>query len=199
MRLTHAYFVIIDISGYTNFITQRTVSLLHAEQIISTLMETVIDLAEHPLQVNKLEGDAALLYRECDKDDVAVARNVFSQVRAFFPAFYQSLATQRESRAHCSCEACTNIDNLALKAFVHSGECAIKQVRQFEELAGEQVILIHRLLKNHVASRDYILMTEAARTGADLSVEGLQNHRENLEGVGETDLWLTDSGKLQTF
>ncbi|MEO8001921.1 MAG: DUF2652 domain-containing protein [Arenimonas sp.] len=198
MRLIHAYLVILDISGYTNFITQRTVSLLHAEQIITELMETVIDLAEHPLQVNKLEGDAALLYRECDLGDTEVARSVFAQVNAFFPAFYQCLAKQRESRANCTCEACTNIDNLALKAFVHSGEIAIKQVRQFEELAGEDVILIHRLLKNHVLSRDYVLMTEAARAGAELSAENLQSHCENLEGVGETDLWLTDSTQMRS-
>lgn len=197
MRLVHAYLVIIDISGYTNFITQRTVSLLHAEQIITTLMETVIDLAEHPLQVNKLEGDAALLYRECFPGDTVVAKNVFTQVKAFFPAFYECLAQQRASRANCTCEACTNIDNLALKAFVHAGEIAIKQVRQFEELAGEEVILIHRLLKNHVPMRDYVLMTEAARANAEISTESLQSHHENLEGVGETSLWLTNSNKMQ--
>ncbi len=197
MRLIHAYLVIIDISGYTNFITQRTVSLLHAEQIITTLMETVIDLAEHPLMVNKLEGDAALLYREYGQGDTAVAINVFEQVKAFFPAFYACLSQQRESRANCSCEACTNIDQLALKAFVHAGEIAVKQVRQFEELAGEDVILIHRMLKNHVPSRDYVLMTETARSGAQLPIESLQKHLERLEGIGETTLWLTDSTQLR--
>ncbi|MGH8108163.1 MAG: DUF2652 domain-containing protein [Arenimonas sp.] len=197
MRLAHAYLVILDISGYTNFITQRTVSLLHAEQIISTLMETVIDLAEHPLQVNKLEGDAALLYRECEQGDSVVAKNVFAQIKAFFPAFYHCLAQQRESRANCSCEACTNIDNLALKAFVHSGEIAIKQVRQFEELAGEDVILIHRMLKNHVPTRDYILISEIARAGADLHAAHLQSHNEELEGIGPTELWLTDWKQIQ--
>lgn len=197
MRLIHAYLVIVDISGYTNFITQRNISLLHAEQIISTLMETVIDLAEHPLQVNKLEGDAALLYRELEQGDTAVARNVFAQVKAFFPAFYDCIAKQRESRANCTCEACTNIDNLALKAFVHSGEIAIKQVRQFEELAGEDVILIHRLLKNHVPSRDYVLITEAARASAGLDTETLQSHLEDMEGAGETRLWLTNSTRMQ--
>jgi hypothetical protein len=197
MRLSHAYLAIVDISGYTNFISQRTVSLLHAEQIISTLMETVIDNAEHPLRVNKLEGDAALLYRECELGDTAAAKNVFEQVNAFFPAFYDCLSKQRESRANCSCEACTNIDKLELKAFVHAGEIAIKQVRQFEELAGENVILIHRMLKNHVSSRDYILMTEVARAGAGLPTKNMQSHCEDLDGVGATDLWLTCSSEMR--
>ena len=192
MRLTHAFLVIVDISGYTSFINNRSVSLLHAEQIITELMESVIDRAEHPLVVNKLEGDAALLYSECAVGDTAAARDVFAQVKAFFPAFYQRIAQQREQRANCSCDACSNIDQLALKAFVHAGEFAIKQVRQFEELAGEAVILIHRLLKNSVPSREYVLMTEAARSAARLVVNDLQSHREEFEGVGEAHLWLAD-------
>lgn len=190
MRLTHAFLVIVDISGYTSFISNRTVSLLHAEQIITELMESVIDRAAHPLLVNKLEGDAALLYREWAPGDLSAAHNVFAQVKAFFPAFHDCLGRQRQARAHCNCDACTGIDHLALKAFVHVGELAIKQVRQFEELAGEEVILIHRLLKNHVPSRQYVLFTEAARSAAGLPTESLQAHREELEGIGEAILWL---------
>jgi hypothetical protein len=190
MRLTQAFLVIVDISGYTSFITNRTVSLQHAEQIITELMESVIDRADHPLIVNKLEGDAALLYREWSIGDSAAAHDVLAQVKGFFPAFYQCLSRQREQRAGCGCDACSNIDKLALKAFVHVGEFAIKQVRQFEELAGEEVILVHRLLKNSVPSREYVLMTEAARNAAGLPADSLQPHLENLEGIGETNLWL---------
>jgi hypothetical protein len=190
MRLTHAFLVIVDISGYTSFITNRTVSLQHAEQIITDLMESVIDRADHPLIVNKLEGDAALLYCECAVGDRAAAHDVFAQVKGFFPAFYQCLGRQREQRANCNCDACSNIDKLALKAFVHAGEFAIKQVRQFEELAGEEVILVHRLLKNSIPSREYVLMTEAARSAAGLPVDQLQAHREHLEGIGDNNLWL---------
>lgn len=196
MRLTHAFLIIVDISGYTSFITERTVSLLHAEQIISELMESVIDRADRPLIVNKLEGDAALLYGECAAGDGTAARSFFAQVKAFFPAFYGSLARQREQRASCPCSACSNIEKLALKAFVHVGEFAIKQVRQFEELAGEEVILIHRLLKNQVPSREYVLMTEAARSAAGIPESSLRSHRETLEGIGDTTLWLTDAASI---
>ena len=34
-------------------------------------------------------------------------------------------------------------------------------MRQFEELAGESVILIHRLLKNTIPADEYILMTNS--------------------------------------
>lgn len=191
MRLTHALLVIVDISGYTAFITERTTSLLHAEQIVTELIEAVIEQARHPLILNKLEGDAALLYGECAPDDTAAARDMLAQVKAFFPAFAARLRQQREARAHCVCDACTGIDRLALKAFVHCGELAIKQVRQFEELAGESVILVHRLLKNHVPAREYVLLTDAARAAAQLDAAGLQAHSEECEGVGEVGVWLT--------
>jgi len=190
MRLTHAWLVIVDISGYTAFINERQTSLLHAEQIITELMEAVIDRATHPLQVNKLEGDAALLFGEVPAGDLAGGRDVLAQVKAFFPAFQDTLGRQKAARAHCVCDACTGIERLQLKAFVHVGEIAVKPVRQFVELAGEHVILVHRLLKNHVARREYVLMTEAARAGTGLDAAQLEAHAEDLEGVGETALWL---------
>jgi hypothetical protein len=190
MRLTHAYLVIVDISGYTAFIQERQTSLLHAEQIITELMESVIDRAAHPLQVNKLEGDAALMFGEVAPGDVAAARDVLAQVKAFFPAFSECLGRQKAARAHCVCDACTGIERLQLKAFVHAGEIAVKPVRQFLELAGENVILVHRMLKNHVPRREYVLMTEAARDGAGLDAAPLEAHREQLEGIGEATLWL---------
>jgi hypothetical protein len=190
MRLTHAWLVIVDISGYTAFINERQTSLLHAEQIITELMEAVIDRAAHPLEVNKLEGDAALLFGEVVDGDIAGGRDVLAQVKAFFPAFHATLARQKSERANCVCDACSGIERLQLKAFVHVGEIAIKQVRQFVELAGEHVILVHRLLKNHVPRREYVLTTEAARAGAALDPACAQAHREQLEGVGDAALWL---------
>jgi hypothetical protein len=147
MRLTHAILAIFDISGYTAFIRHRTVTLLHAEQIVTDLLESVVERAEHPLLLNKFEGDAALLWTAVDADPASVARSVLMQARQAFEAFSGRLDLIRGERSHCSCAACANIASLQLKVLLHSGEIAIKQVRQFEELAGEPVIALHRLLK----------------------------------------------------
>lgn len=161
MRLTRAVLAIADISGYTEFIRNREVSLMHAEQIIADLLAAVVDGAEHPLTLNKFEGDALLLYAEIEGDPGAVVRDVYSQAGRFFAAFRAQQARLKEMRAHCECDACANISQLSLKAFLHVGEITIRQWRQFTELAGEPLILIHRLLKNHVPIRDYLLMTDA--------------------------------------
>jgi hypothetical protein len=188
MRLTRALLVIADISGYTRFITQREVSLTHAEQIITELLETVIDGAEFPLKLNKLEGDAALLFAETGDDPARAAADVLRQVQAAFALFDTKLAAISAQRRHCSCEACGNIGNLRLKAFLHEGEIAIKRVRQFEELAGENVILIHRLLKNSVSRREYLLLTRRFADLLGAAQPAGEDHREDAEGVGMVEL-----------
>ena len=61
MEIKEVSLVLADISGYTEFVQAHRTALLHAEQIITDLLEAVIDSAEYPLTLNKLEGDAVLL------------------------------------------------------------------------------------------------------------------------------------------
>jgi len=192
MRLSRAVLAIVDISGYTGFIKRREVALLHAEQIIDELLNAMIDGAEHPLTLNKLEGDAALLFAETGGHAQATARDVLRQVAQLFHAFSARLDSLREARRHCSCDACANVGTLTLKAFLHEGELVVKQVRQFEELAGENVILIHRLLKNTVRSSEYVLLTEDFRALVGAGFPSARAHREQADGLGEVALWLLD-------
>ncbi len=196
MRLTNALMVLVDISGYTRFITQRTLALTHAEQIITELLESVINCSRHPMQLNKLEGDAALLFGEVATHDVEAARDACGQIRAFFTAFDACLSNLQAMRVHCDCPACTNISALSLKAFVHSGEIAIKQVQRFEELAGEPVIRLHRMMKNSVTERVYVLCTPQAAALAQLDTAVMRAHSEDLDGFGPTPLWLVDPAEL---
>jgi hypothetical protein len=161
IRLAHVQLVIVDISGYTDFIVNRTISLLHAEEIVSELLNAIAERSQHPLTLNKFEGDAALLFAESGDDRGAAAADVIMQLGSMFDAFTLSRERIREARTGCSCDACSNVMNLRLKAFMHSGEIAIKQLRGFTELAGEDVILLHRLLKNDVDSREYVILTDA--------------------------------------
>ena len=154
--------VIADISGYTKFIRDKQLSLLHAEQIITDLLDAVIDGAQHPLTLNKLEGDAALMYATCGDDVAATVVDVATQIQKFFALF-----RERQNQliitgdGGCGCDACTGTGTLQLKVIAHLGDVLIKRVRQFEELAGEPVIVVHRLLKNSVDSHEYLMMTEA--------------------------------------
>ncbi|MGB0133310.1 DUF2652 domain-containing protein [Dokdonella sp.] len=196
MRICQAFLVVIDISGYTRFITRRTLSLQHAEQIISDLIGVVVDESRHPLILNKLEGDAALMYAEIEADSAQSRADLMAQVRSFFPAFRQRVLELSKMRDNCSCDACTNITALGLKAFVHCGEILLKQFRQFEELAGEPVILLHRLMKNSVQGSEYVLMSDAAMRFSGLDDSRLQSHVEHIEGMGTHQLWVASAYNL---
>jgi hypothetical protein len=109
-------------------------------------------------------------------------------VTGFFEAFH---AKERALIA-CDtyrCEGCNHIADLRLKAFLHVGEVAFKKIRQFEELAGEDVILIHRLLKNTVPAKEYILLTEQfyALSGG-IGDDPLEARTEEAEGLGPVNV-----------
>jgi hypothetical protein len=192
MELRNAALVLSDISGYTNFLQLHSMSLLHAEKIVTELMEAVIDASSHPLTLNKLEGDALLFYAVAENADdpselSELCRDVLKQSLAFFDAF-RTTADSLIGCNICPCDACRQVDELQLKSFLHFGEVAVKQVRTFEELAGQVVIVTHRLAKNSIPSDEYLLLTDTfyetafgAGESEDITFE---NRTENCEGIG---------------
>jgi class 3 adenylate cyclase len=184
MEMHRAVIVLADIGGYTRFIKHHGISLIHAEKIITELLESVIASSAHPLILNKLEGDAALFYTRLDADAETAARDVARQVLGFFPAFANKLAELRACNV-CVCDACAHLEQLRIKALVHVGDVLFKQVRQFEELAGEPVIVAHRLLKNSVKLEQYVLVTEEfdRLAGGLPGLEGAPMS-EDCDGIG---------------
>lgn len=188
MEPKHLALVIADIGGYTKFIKFHQTALLHAQEIIAQLLEAVIDRASHPLVLNKLEGDAALMYAEIGDDPAAAARDVARQVTTFFSAFHAKSKELSGSRTNCPCDACQHIIDLRLKAVLHHGVVAIGKIRQFEELTGEDVILAHRLLKNSVVKPEYILMSAPFhRLAGDLAGYRGEKGKESYDELGAMD------------
>lgn len=187
MDIRKAFLVLADISGYTRFIAQNRMTLAHAELIITDLLESVIETAEYPLQLNKLEGDAALFYGWSDGSE-RQARDVAGQVLRFHGAFRDKLRHLADVTM-CTCPACRNVVNLKLKVIAHHGEVGLKRVRQFEELAGPEVIRVHRLLKTSVGTDEYILLTGAMRRLCG-ALPGLHEEArtEQADGLGAMDV-----------
>jgi hypothetical protein len=193
MKLRRAHIILVDISGYTQFITRHRLSLIHAERIITELLECVIDASEHPLTLNKLEGDAALFYALIEEGDEASARErerqsaaaVLRQLEKFFAAFQAREQELVSECTMCACEACAKSGDLRLKIIAHTGTILIKRVRQFEEIAGEDVITAHRLLKNSVPSHEYLLLTEPFHALSGPACDApMETFTENCEGTG---------------
>jgi uncharacterized protein YndB with AHSA1/START domain len=90
------------------------------------------------------------------------------------------------------------MQSLDVKFVVHYGEFIRQKMSGREELAGRDVILVHRLLKNDVGktlgSRAYALYSDAClqAMGIDRVAQGLQEHSEAIEHIGETKCWVSD-------
>ncbi len=65
----------------------------------------------------------------------------------------------------CPCSACANIGMLKLKFVVHHGKFSRQRLGSVEQLHGTDVIVAHRLLKNSVPSKEYLLVTDAVLDG----------------------------------
>jgi hypothetical protein len=154
-----AYFVIADISGYTSFLAG--VELDHAQDIIADLMDTVVKGLRPPFRLAKFEGDAAFVYAAAAKIDGSMLQDTIEQ--AYF-AFRRRLRDIKQSSI-CECKACAAMGDLDFKFVAHHGEMVKQKMGGREELAGRDVIVVHRLLKNTVSGkvgdRAYALYSDA--------------------------------------
>lgn len=156
--------ILADISGYTRFMTANAKALAHAQLIITELIETILAGVEYPMEVSKLEGDAVFLYCMIDTEewaDPAIHARLCDQLLGSFAAFADRVVELNHGRV-CVCSACSAIDQLRLKLVMHVGIALFHNVGDFRELAGVDVILVHRLMKNSIQADEYVLATEPA-------------------------------------
>jgi len=181
------FLIITDISGYTSFMVAHRTALMHGQLIISELTKAIIKQVEIPLEISKLEGDAVFLYAVADdpksRDDLP--RQIGGKLKSFLTAFSDKLQELSQSNT-CPCETCTNMDKLSLKIVVHSGRALFYELGRFQELSGVDVIIVHRLLKNSVPAKQYILLTAAAYQGLQAAVDfPVTPGTETYEEIGQ--------------
>ena len=182
--------MIADIGGYTRFMKLTRMNLAHAQQVVADLLVAVIDAAA-PLELAKLEGDAALLWAPMSKDPERL-RELSAAVMRIRAAFLQK-RTQMVADNSCSCESCQQISNLKLKFVAHEGEVALQKVKRNVELAGVDVILVHRMLKNNVPVNEYVLMTDEVRTALPDDFKAMaESMPHDFEGLGEVTTHFVD-------
>ena len=89
MEIKQIFLVLVDISGYTRFLKLHRVSLLHAERIITELMDRIIEVSEPPLILHELEGDVVNFYALSDGGR-EMAGNIETQALNFIDAFRET-------------------------------------------------------------------------------------------------------------
>ncbi|OOK82898.1 hypothetical protein BZL30_1292 [Mycobacterium kansasii] len=159
--------LIADIGGYTHYMTWNRMHLVHAQQTVAELLEAVID-AGKGLKLAKLEGDAAFFWAPGGNPKVVVCERITTMRQAFL-----ARRERLKKDIACDCKSCSQLGNLSLKFVTHEGDVAEQKVKRRVELAGFDVILVHRMLKNLVPVPEYVLMTDVVAACLDESMRKL--------------------------
>jgi hypothetical protein len=187
MAIRRAVLLIADIGGYTRYMHWNRMHLTHAQQTVAQLLESVID-AGKGLKLAKLEGDAAFFWAPDGNASVLVCDRL-SRMRQSFLARRERI----KQDFSCECASCSQLDNLSLKFVAHEGEVAEQKVKRHVELAGVDVILVHRMLKNAVPVQEYVLMTDPVAQSLDAAMRQLSKPLiHDFEGIGETSTHYID-------
>jgi uncharacterized protein YndB with AHSA1/START domain len=188
-----ACLLIADISGYTSFLAGA--ELDHAQDVLADLVGTVVGSLRPTFRLAKLEGDAAFAYQLADSLDAAAIQDAVE--RCYF-TFRRRLRDIGQASS-CDCNSCNLVPTLDLKLVLHHGSVVRQRIAGHDELVGSSVVVVHRLLKNHVVDgggpRAYVLYTDAATAAMEIddpAATGLTRYAEEFEGVGEVVGWVRD-------
>ena len=187
------FLFIADITGYTAYLSGS--ELEHAQDSLKNLMEVLIQSTKPPLVISRLEGDAVISY--APEGSYLQGQTLIESLETTYVAFRLAQQLMRLNTT-CTCKACKNIPNLDLKFFVHYGEFMVQDLGPYKELIGNDVNLIHRILKNDVSDasgiKAYILYTQNAVDALKIPelAETLHSHHEPDEYLDQLNLYIQD-------
>ena len=185
-----ALLVLADIGGYTQFMKLHRMSLAHAQENTDRLLKAVVDAAPR-LRLADLEGDAAFLYVP-EPQDEEVASTIAGLAAAMHRAFHGEQERMSSLRM-CLCDACCQVGDLRVKFIAHLGDVVRQKIGRTETLAGLDVILAHRLLKNAVPLPEYLLLTRPVLERCDDEVrKSAESIDQELEGLGTEEVYYVD-------
>lgn len=164
MEMKRLFLIIFDISGYTRFMRTHDNRIMQAEAIVAELLSTIITTAKAPLRLHEISGDAVSFHVESGNTS-SVAKEIWEQVNSIFEAF--RLAESRLLGEEKRTSGTSDGERLKLKAVLHHGEAVFSHLHGFTKIAGPEVILAHRLLKNSVAGDEYVILTTGFYSVAD--------------------------------
>ena len=191
MAAKQGYFLIADITGYTQYLSES--ELDHAEKILTALLGVLIQHTKPPLVISRLAGDAVISYGL--REGFVEGQTFVEMLEDTYVSFRRQIELMVRNTT-CPCNACRNIGSLDLKFFVHFGEFNVQHLDVHDELLGSDVNHIHRLLKNTVTEatglRAYALYTDAAIQQLGLTEDTAKfiAHAESYEHLGEVRAWI---------
>ena len=186
------FLVLADLTGYTAYLSRS--ELEHAPAIAGDLLETIVGRLDPPFRLTKFEGDAAFLFVEDGRADASL---LLDAIEASYVAFRRRLRSIDQATS-CDCNSCRLAPRLDLKLFVHHGSFIRSRIAGRDELAGSDVILVHRLLQGAGAASShangFALFTADAgeALGLDPDAIGLVSAEASIEHLGRVVTFTLD-------
>jgi uncharacterized protein YndB with AHSA1/START domain/class 3 adenylate cyclase len=181
----HGYLVLADISGYTSYVAK--VELDHANEILTDLLEVIVEQFKSMLTIAKLEGDA--VFANVNESLLPRPEALLELIENTYIEFCRRRDSSRR-RTTCQCRACQSMPALELKFFLHHGDYIVQHISGIRDLVGSDVNLIHRLTKNHITEatgwKAYVLFTQSALECMNLKLDGLHEQIETYEHLGDS-------------
>lgn len=189
----NGFFILTDISGYTEFLTRS--ELDHAHEALQNLFDVQLAHIKYPFLISGFRGDAIFMY--VPETHFCEPQTLLEALENLYFVFANALR-QMIHNTTCTCRACQNMSKLDLKMVIHYGEYMIQKLGDREELLGADVIVPHRMLKNNVIEQtgieSYALFSEAAAEASQLSqlAYPLVSHSEVYPHIGEVRMQVLD-------
>lgn len=181
--VVEGYLLLADISGYTEFMTGT--ELEHSHAIVTELMKLIRSSLTPPMHFVKLEGDAVFCF--APREAFPSGELLVELAESCYYDFSNRLQNMVRSTT-CPCDACSEIGSLDLKFVAHFGSFIVDRDGGGVDLAGPDVILVHRLLKNSIIEtggpESYGFFTEPCAMCGTSQLQ-LPTHTERYDSFGE--------------
>lgn len=148
------FFCIPDITGFTKFITS-TDNGEFANRVITRVLNEVAAANILEMSIAEIEGDAIFFYKTGRLPSV---KKVAKQCQLIYDSFNQTIAGFQHSDTELYLSHLSK-NQLGIKIVIHHGHISLADINGHIKLMGEDVILVHKLLKNSIEEPCYILLT----------------------------------------
>lgn len=143
-----------DITGFTRFMAENNIEF--SRKIIPPLLRNIVSSNTLGLKVGEVEGDAVLFYRF---GALPSLNELIEQCKNFYFNFNEQLKSLQNEFAD-DFQKDVSSNRLSLKIIVHAAVMTSTFIEGITKLIGEDVVVVHKLLKNSIKDAEYILLSE---------------------------------------
>ena len=160
----YATILIPDISGYTQLFSRTDLDF--STGVLCELLNELISVASEEFRVAEIEGDAILFYIKGKRLSAEELVDYCLKAYIHFHEYLVKLTARIEDP-----ETRAAAELLTIKYIAHWGAIGEINIANFSKPVGLSLIKTHKLLKNSIKSRSYILMTDEFAEGQQLPKE----------------------------